>query len=134
MTWELGQSDSVLAENLSNSENETFVFLDLLLEPAWPVDLGTGVGKEEKENKEMESVPNGSPASSKCPTEFCHLELSEALLCHKNNPLFTYTSLCGFLYSGWKEKTELQQRDSTPPNRLVCTRMYLDQFSMIPAL
>lgn len=65
------------------------LLIDLLLEPVWPVDLGTGVRKEEKENKEMESVPSGSPASSKCPTEFCHLELSEALLCHKNNPLFT---------------------------------------------
>lgn len=73
--------DSALAENVSNSDSEMFVSLDLLLEPLWPVDWRAGVGKEKKRKEEMESVPSGSPTSSKCPTGFCHLELSEALLC-----------------------------------------------------
>ena len=47
MTCELDQSDSVLAENLSNSEQEAFVFLD----PAWFMDLGAGAREEKKRGK-----------------------------------------------------------------------------------
>ena len=73
---------------MSDSDREMFVSLDLL-EPLWPVGWRAGVGKEEKRKEEMESVPSGSPTSSKCCTGFCHLELSEALLCGKKQcPLY----------------------------------------------